>query len=264
MLLDGHYGTSGTLTSAMIFDSGNGREDGTGAYLKSAVGPVSHEGTVYAVPGASGQTSGGSLNHPAMYVSLNVLGSMILDIDGNQLDATYLDSTGAVRDYFTMIKGGTGNVPPSVAISSPTSGASFIAPADIAINANASDPDGSVDRVDFYAGTTWLGADTTSPYSFQWSSVAVGVYSLTAVATDDGNATRTSAAVPVTVATSGTPVTVSLQNGTAGYSGMIDASCAATTPPPTTAARPLCSVTAVPTTPPRCAGISARFQATRW
>lgn len=224
MLLDGHYGSSGSLTSAMIFDNGSGREDGTGAYLKSAVGPVPHEGTVYAVPGASGQTSGGSLNHPAMYVSLNVLGSMVLDVDGDRLDAQYIDNTGARRDYFTILKGGSGNALPSVAITTPSSGASFVAPANITINASASDSDGTVASVAFYAGATLLGTDTSSPFSVAWNNVAIGSYSLTAVATDNAGGQRTSSPVPIVVSGSGTPSTVSFQNGTAGYTGMIDAS----------------------------------------
>jgi hypothetical protein len=225
MLIDGHYGSSGTLTSAMIFDNGSGREDGSGAYVKSATGPVPHEGTVYAVPGASGQTSGGTLNHPAMYVSLNVLGSMILDVDGDRLDATYLDSAGTRRDYFTVIKGGSGNALPSVAITSPSTGASFVAPANVTINATASDSDGTVSSVAFYSGSTLLGTDSSSPYSFAWNNVAIGAYTLTAVATDNAGGTRTSSPVPVTVSSSGgQPVTVAFQNGTNGYTGMIDAS----------------------------------------
>src|SRR6185503_9260863 len=66
-LLDGHYGTSDTLTAQMKKDAGGGREDATGAYAKSN-GPVSHEGAVYVVAGSSGKISGGLLNHPAMYV----------------------------------------------------------------------------------------------------------------------------------------------------------------------------------------------------
>jgi hypothetical protein len=103
-LIDGHYGLSGTFSSANVKDGGSGRPSGTGAYEKPLAGPDPHEGAVYAVAGASGQTSGGPLNHPAMYLSLNVLGSMVLDVNGNRLDATYLDSTGTVRDTFTIIK----------------------------------------------------------------------------------------------------------------------------------------------------------------
>jgi hypothetical protein len=109
-LLDGHYGSSSTLTSAMIKDSGDGREDGTGAYMKPT-GLPPHAGAVYAVAGSSGQTSGGALNHPAMFISLNLLGSMVLDIDGDRLDAKFLTKGGAIQDYFTIQKG---NVPPPV------------------------------------------------------------------------------------------------------------------------------------------------------
>jgi hypothetical protein len=112
LLLDGHYGSSGTLTSGMIKDSGSGREDGTGAYEKPDGGTAPHQGAVYAVAGSSGQASGGTLNHPAMFISLNNLGSMVLDVDGNRLDAKFLRETGAIGDYFTILKGG-GTPPPS-------------------------------------------------------------------------------------------------------------------------------------------------------
>jgi hypothetical protein len=104
-LLDGHYGTSGTLTSSMVKDAGSGRPLGTGAYSKPTGGLGPHEGAVYAVAGSSGQASGGTLNHPAMFISLNQLGSMVLDVDGNRLDAKFLRETGAIDDSFTILKG---------------------------------------------------------------------------------------------------------------------------------------------------------------
>jgi hypothetical protein len=104
-LLDGHYGTSGTLVSSMILNSGDGRPSGDGAYEKPSLGPDPHRGTVYTVAGSSGKTSGGSLDHPVMFVSLSVLGSLVLNVDRNRLDATFLQSTGAVRDTFTILKG---------------------------------------------------------------------------------------------------------------------------------------------------------------
>lgn len=220
--IDGHYGNSSTLTSAMVKNSGSGREDGTGAYTKSSIGPVAHEGAVYAVPGASGQTSGGTLNHPAMFVSLNVLGSFVIDIDGDRLDAQYIDSTGARRDYFTLLKGGTGNAAPTVSITSPTNGAAFTDPATVTINASAADSDGTVTKVDFFAGSTLVGTDSTAPYSVTWSA-PIGSHNLTAIATDNLGATRTSSAVSISVtAPGGGPTTVSLQNGTNGYNGMVD------------------------------------------
>jgi hypothetical protein len=104
-LLDGHYGTSTTFTSSMIKDSGSGRPAQGGAYQKPTSGTAPHEGAVYAVAGSSGQISGGTLNHPAMFISLNQLGSMVLDVDGNRLDAKFLRETGAIDDSFTILKG---------------------------------------------------------------------------------------------------------------------------------------------------------------
>ena len=74
-------------------------------YRKPTLGTSSHEGAVYAVAGSSGKISGGPLDHPAMFISLNRLGSMVLDFDGNRLDAVFLDDLGAVGDSFTVIKG---------------------------------------------------------------------------------------------------------------------------------------------------------------
>jgi hypothetical protein len=49
-----------------------------------------------------------------MFISSNVLGSVVLDVDGNRLDSAFLDSTGVVRDTFTMLKPPAGNQPPTV------------------------------------------------------------------------------------------------------------------------------------------------------
>jgi len=104
-LIDGHYGSSSTFTSAMKQDGGSGRPDGTGAYHKPSADPAPHEGAVYAVAGSSGKTAGGPLNHPAMFISLNSLGSMVLDVNGDRLDAAFIDSARTRRDYFTIVKG---------------------------------------------------------------------------------------------------------------------------------------------------------------
>lgn len=120
-LIDGHYGTSDTFTAGMKKDGGDGRVDGTGEYQKSALAPVPNEGTVYVVAGSSGKTGHGSLNHPAMFISLNMLGSIVVDVDGNRLDAIFLDSTGATRDHFSIVKNAGQDLPRlTIAASDPT------------------------------------------------------------------------------------------------------------------------------------------------
>jgi hypothetical protein len=120
------------------------------------------------------------------------------------------------------------NAAPSVSLTSPAGGATFTAPATIALAATATDSNGSVTRVDFYAGTTLLGSDTSAPYSFTWSSVPTGTYSLTAAATDNDGAATTSAAVSVTVRNPNVPPTVSLTAPSSGASYYAPATIAVT------------------------------------
>jgi subtilisin family serine protease len=91
------------------------------------------------------------------------------------------------------------NTAPQVTLTAPTSGASFTAPASIALSANASDVDGSVAQVAFYRDATLVGTDTTPPFSVTWNNVPAGDYHVTAVATDDRGASATSSAVVVHV-----------------------------------------------------------------
>jgi hypothetical protein len=98
-MVHGHYGLSESLTPAMILDGGSGRDDGTGSYTKRGA-----QGAVYVVAGSSGQTSGGTLDHPVMYVSLNELGSLVIDVNDKRLDARFLRENGAIDDYFTLTK----------------------------------------------------------------------------------------------------------------------------------------------------------------
>jgi len=91
------------------------------------------------------------------------------------------------------------NKAPTVTITAPKTGATFAAPATIAIAATAADSDGTILRVDFYQGTTLLGSRAVAPFTFTWANVLGGTYTLTAIAVDDKGTTKTSIAVTVTV-----------------------------------------------------------------
>jgi len=126
ILLDGHYDTSDEFVASpdvFAIDPGDGREDGDGAYRKPAMrGP--HQGTVYVVAGNSGGRGGDTapLTHPVMVEladpvtgatrrGLHTPGSLVIDVNGDRLDAIYLDSAGMTLDRFTILKGdGTGGV----------------------------------------------------------------------------------------------------------------------------------------------------------
>lgn len=206
-LLAGHYGLSNTLTAAMKLNAGNGRLDGTGAYVKP-LGVSSRQGTVYVVCGSSGGPDPANLKHPAMVFSASVAGSMVIDVAGNQLDARFLSQTGAVLDYFTIQKSAVvppppppppANVAPTVALTAPTANSTFRSPAAITLTAAASDTDGSITKVEFYNGRTRLATDTAAPYLFTWTGVRRGTYTLTAKAYDNTGAVTTSAPVTITV-----------------------------------------------------------------
>jgi glucose/arabinose dehydrogenase len=118
------------------------------------------------------------------------------------------------------------NQPPTAAITNPAEGASFAAPANITIDATASDADGSVAKVEFFHDSTKIGEDTTAPYSVVWSGATAGSYALTAIATDNQGAQTTSAPAYITVAgnfsVSASPGARSLRRGeSASYTAKI-------------------------------------------
>ncbi|ODU24098.1 MAG: hypothetical protein ABS95_02270 [Verrucomicrobia bacterium SCN 57-15] len=115
------------------------------------------------------------------------------------------------------------NQKPAVAVTSPATGSTFWTGAVLTLTASASDADGSISSVKFYANGTLIATDTTSPYSTTWTPTA-GNYSLTAVATDNQNATRTSSAISVQIKAPESLVWNILQSGASISSGNFNGS----------------------------------------
>jgi hypothetical protein len=88
---------------------------------------------------------------------------------------------------------------PTVALTSPTNGASYDAPATINLSASVTANGYTITAVQFYNGSTLLGQSTTAPYSFSWNNVAAGSYSLSAKAVYDTGSTVASATATVRV-----------------------------------------------------------------
>lgn len=128
----------------------------------------------------------------------------IVSVDG-QLPTTTFQF--AIDDIYWE-GGGSANAAPTVSITTPATGVSYSAPASISIAAIAADADGTISKVEFYNGTTLLGSDAISPYTYSWTNVAAGTYSITAQATDNSGATTTSEAVSVTVKAASTGCTI--------------------------------------------------------
>jgi hypothetical protein len=102
-LLSGHYGFSSTFAETHKVDAGDGKLDGSGAYQR----PPGSVGTVYITAAVGGQPrdSMPGVKHPAHLLKKSgILGSLVLDVDGGRLDCKYLNTSGGVEDYFTIIK----------------------------------------------------------------------------------------------------------------------------------------------------------------
>jgi plastocyanin len=87
----------------------------------------------------------------------------------------------------------TANLPPTVAITNPASGAVFAAPASVTIQASASDTGGTVTNVQFLIGSTILTNETVAPFSAVAGNLAAGSYTFSAIASDNGGLTATNA-----------------------------------------------------------------------
>lgn len=106
-LIDGHYGGSETFQpQTHLKQKGNGRADGDGIYRKPRA-RTPHAGEISIVTGNGGHgttSKKATLNHPAMVVSFNEAGSVVLDVDGLRLDFTYLNDKGKKNDWFSLVK----------------------------------------------------------------------------------------------------------------------------------------------------------------
>jgi endoglucanase len=123
--------------------------------------------------------------------------------------------------------GGTGNTPPTVTLTSPTSGQSFPAGSAVQLAATASDPGGAVTRVEFRVDGNLVNTDTTAPYSFNVTGLAAGSHTARATAFDNGSPVLSESTpdVPFTIGTttpsiSWNPQTLTLASGTSGTSSV--------------------------------------------
>lgn len=97
------------------------------------------------------------------------------------------------------------NQAPTVVISQPSSGESFRLGNSIAIRATPEDADGSIAKVEYFAGNVRLGQRSASPWQFTWSDAPLGTHILTVVAEDNFGQKTTSAPVTISVTGNASP-----------------------------------------------------------
>ncbi|MCA1745252.1 MAG: cellulase family glycosylhydrolase, partial [Bacteroidales bacterium] len=92
-----------------------------------------------------------------------------------------------------------GNIKPVASITLPVGGGIFELGEDVLMEATASDADGTVVLVEFFANGQKVGEATSAPFSLVWQATAVGDYLLVAKATDNAGDTGSSSPVAVSV-----------------------------------------------------------------
>ena len=108
----------------------------------------------------------------------------------------------------SVIVNSSGNLSPTVSITSPSNNATFSAPANVTIQVTASESGGSVTNVQFLVGTRVLTNEISPPFSATTNNLAANTYTLSAIAADSSGVTATNS-ISINVVT---PVTVSLTN----------------------------------------------------
>ena len=212
-LIDGHYGDSDSFSGPTHgVDLGDGNPAGTGSYEKVSYAQAANEGTVYIVAGSSGKLSGtepstgigGGWPHEAMqYYDVN-LGSMVIDVTDNVMDVRFLRETGAIDDYFQIIKGTVETNPPSTPGGLAASNVSWDS---FDLSWNASTDDSGIGSYGVFLDGVL--ATTVASTSASLTGLSpITSYSVTVVAYDlYGNASSASSPLPVNT-TAAPPTTV--------------------------------------------------------
>src|SRR5439155_1309005 len=128
-------------------------------------------GTLTFAPGLTSQTLTVKVNGDRFIESNE---TFVVNLS-NALNAVITKAQGVV----TILNDDT-NLAPVVTITKPANNATFYPGSDLTITAEASDSDGTVSQVEFFVGTTPIGAASSKPYTVVWSNVGVGNYLLTA------------------------------------------------------------------------------------
>ncbi len=107
------------------------------------------------------------------------------------------DNSGNVTNSVPIILSVSANQIPSVALTSPANGATVRVGVGVTLNAAASDADGTITNVQFFANGVAIGTSTTPPYTTIWTPGAEGLYRLNALTIDNSGAVAVSTTVLV-------------------------------------------------------------------
>jgi len=213
--------------TAIAYDNNNNQTT-SGAIAVTVHGPpvvsLTSNNTSFTAPAsitltATASEANGTINKVVFYNGSTLIGTATSPTDSGTAGSFYnftwnnvaagtysltsvaIDSTGATatssKVVVTVVPPVVG---PTVSIMTPVNNASYTIPAYILLTANASETGGTIAKVDYYNGSSYLGTSTSSPsYRVIWINVPAGTYSLTAKATDSNGVSATSSPVSVSV-----------------------------------------------------------------
>jgi len=159
-------------------------------------------------------TTPGTMNYRVRYGTTSGNYSTSLNA-GNKTTATVTGLKAGTRYYFAVTAtDSSGNeslpsnevsfqtssaTPPTITLTSPANNSTFTAPTSISLAASVTANGNTITKVQFYNGSTLLGEDSSSPYSFTWNSVAAGTYNVRARVVYGSGQTVDSTSATVTV-----------------------------------------------------------------
>jgi len=116
-----------------------------------------------------------------------------------QYDYLSSDSRSLVGAMDEVIKASSSNIPPKVSMKTPSNKSVFTEGDSISISVNASDTDGTVSFVSFYAGSLKLGQTSSVPYKMSWNTAGPGTYKIYGKAVDNDYTTSVSDTITIVV-----------------------------------------------------------------
>ncbi|MEM9884318.1 MAG: Ig-like domain-containing protein [Bacteroidota bacterium] len=141
------------------------------------------------------------------------LTSLSVGVHSIQVIAT--DNQGGTAQQTININVDAANSSPTLNIINPTNGQSFAAGASLTVQANASDPDGSITGLEFFYDGISQGIDNVAPYQWLLSNLTQGSHTIQIIATDNSGAT-TQQTVNITVDAANQAPTVNIVAPTNG------------------------------------------------
>jgi uncharacterized repeat protein (TIGR02059 family) len=167
----------------------------TSANITVTASAIDIDGSVTLVEFYNGSTKLGSKSSAPYTLTMNNVTAGNYSLTVTATDNLNAKTTSSSISISVVDAAHKPNQHPIVKILNPTKGIKFDKLSPVTIDAIASDPDGTISKVEFYNGSVKLVELTSAPYTYTWKDVLAGNYSIIAIATDNLNDTTVSSPV---------------------------------------------------------------------